>query len=262
MPQVSLIKTKAAPTLIFPPKVFEELRYIVNKCPDEVGWLFTVDKTDEGNFIIGEVFTPPQTVHATEAEISAQEYLNWYNVLEEDGKEPAERLYGWGHSHVNMPVQPSTQDEEQFMAYGETCPFFIRTIHNKKGEIRVDIAMFEENLLYSNCNWEVQYTKLSDKHLEMLDGRLKMNVKKQAYRSPSYPMYGGQYGGKNNKSGNTYSSQHWTNKHLEKFKEEEDKRKKGNLDPDKSIMDYTQAELDAMEDKDYFALVYRDGIGY
>ena len=239
MPTVSVINTKPAPKLIFPPKIFEELRYIVDQQEEEVGWLFTVDVNDDGDYVIGEVFVPPQEVHSTEADIEAQAYLDWYNVLEEAGKNPAERLYGWGHSHVNMGVTPSAQDDQQFLEYGDTCPFFIRTIHNKKGEIRVDIAHFHENLLYSNCEWQVQYAQLSTSHMKMLDDRMKMNVKKAP---PSYsPPH--RYGGKG--SGNVYDTYPYNRFNSKRL---------GNKSKGKSYADYSQKKLDELSNDEYYEL--------
>jgi len=238
MPTVTVIKPGIAPTLIFTPKTFEEIRYIVQNSHEEVGWLFTVDKDKNGNFTITEVFTPLQYVNGAETDIEADEYLNWYNALEKAGKDPAEHLYGWGHSHVDGITSPSAQDETQFMQYGGTCPFFIRTIHNKKGDIRVDIALFEQNLLYTNCEWHVKYATLTKQEQEVLSKQLEMNVKRRTFSGPhNYNDYDdcngtGYYNKKNKKGKNIITT----------------------LDPNKTFDDYSSDELKSMPDNLYYAL--------
>ncbi len=232
MPTVTVIKPGIAPTLIFTPKIFESIRYIVNESNDEVGWLFTVDVDNNNNYVVTEIFTPKQVVSGAETDIEAQAYLDWFNILEEEGKDPAEHLYGWGHSHVNGVVNPSGQDDEQLNVYSETCPFFIRTIHNKAGDIRVDIALFQQNLLYSNCNWHVKYAELSAEEQTILSTRLDENVSCSGYNI-YHKNYSKPFGA---------ARPHNEQKLLTK------------LDPNKIIDDYSQKELRDMPDHLYYKL--------
>ena len=63
-------------------------------------------------------------------------------------------LRGWGHSHVNMGITPSGQDDNQMETFSEGGhPCFLRIIANKKGEFRIDLYDFQQGILYSNLPW-------------------------------------------------------------------------------------------------------------
>ena len=60
-----------------------------------------------------------------------------------------------GHSHVNMGVGPSGQDDSMILEF-KTRDFFIRGIFNKKGDIKMDIYDFKNNIKYLDVNPEFE----------------------------------------------------------------------------------------------------------
>lgn len=122
----------------------KKIDLIVALCSKEVGWLGLVTRMDKDIFYVHDVFIPKQEVNAATTEIAPEAISKLENQLWKDKLITMENqgntgLYLWGHSHVNMGVGPSCQDDAQFKEYyapkeGTPPPFFIRQISNKKDE--------------------------------------------------------------------------------------------------------------------------------
>lgn len=149
------------------------LQTIVEKSKEEVGWLSCVDKTVQDGVIvynINKIYLPKQDVHATTCEITDEGLQELYENLILSGQdEVVNTLRCWGHSHVNMSVHPSGQDETQFLDFLQNCDFFIRLIVNKKSEINISILDKENNLIICGLDLEIYY---ENKHLESLYSEL------------------------------------------------------------------------------------------
>jgi hypothetical protein len=179
-----------------PPKVFytdtawATIRYLVDSVSTEVGWLGLVetetnDKDEVVSFTITDIYIPEQKVNGAETDIAAETLCDLAVELEESGKE-SEKLIYWGHSHVNMGVSPSTQDEvqvEEFLDNG--CKLFIRGIYNKHGHSKVDIYDVDNNCAHQ-CVWNGPMPLPIDKNFsDRLDKLIKKNVKQtKSYMSP------------------------------------------------------------------------------
>jgi proteasome lid subunit RPN8/RPN11 len=138
----------AEPTVYYTWQVKRKMDLIVSTCTQEVGWMGLVETTKEGDFVIIDVFVPEQEVHATETEISADALCKLaLELMEKDIG--SDKLFAWYHSHVNMGVSPSTQDETQVEEFLENCPIFIRGIVNKKGESKVDVYYRDHGVAYT-----------------------------------------------------------------------------------------------------------------
>lgn len=130
----------------------------VNECKDEVGWLGTANYNEKERFItIEDVYLFDQEVHATTTEITpeglsdfAQELLS----MGDEGMEIWNNLKMWGHSHVNMSVSPSGQDDRQMETFREGGhDWFIRLIANKKGDMKLDLYDYNSGIVYLDLPW-------------------------------------------------------------------------------------------------------------
>jgi hypothetical protein len=169
--------------------------HLVAKCSKEVGWFALVDydPVDE-TFVIDEIVIPEQIVTATETNIGKEDLANAAMKLIEAGKDTS-RMYAWFHSHVNMGVGPSGQDEYQVEDFLEdladqpTVPAFIRGIQNKRGELKLDVYYVQHGIAFQNVDHYVLYDD-DPQWTKDIDDIIKDNVKEQVYQSYVYPGVG------------------------------------------------------------------------
>jgi hypothetical protein len=165
------------PMVMYTPEVWDQLWFIVGSCPQEVGWLGLVDTLPSGDYLITEIFVPEQTVHATETEIKPDAMTALAMELIDAGKDTNKLIY-WGHSHVNMGVSPSGQDERQVDEYlANGCKTFIRGIYNKKGERKLDVFDQTNNLIFQCVRDRIYSPGLSPEQRAHLTQLIKANVK-------------------------------------------------------------------------------------
>lgn len=149
-----------APYVLIRREALNKMYHYTDICKDEVGWLGTAYKTEEGYEIV-DTFLFDQEVHATTTEITT-EGLSAFGekILTDptmDGMEVWNNLKMWGHSHVNMSTSPSGQDDLQMKKFAEVGhDFFIRLICNKKGDLRVDVYDYASGVAYLDAQWYVQ----------------------------------------------------------------------------------------------------------
>lgn len=164
-----------APTVYFTPQAYEQMRHIVDICPKEVGWFFLVQELDDGDFLLDSIYIPKQEVTATETDIDADAMTELALKLLDEGKDPS-KLYAWFHSHVNMGVSPSGQDEHQVEDYLNVCPVFIRGIVNKKGDMKVDVYYPEYGVAFTCVKTRINYEGIDDTKKAELSALVKKNV--------------------------------------------------------------------------------------
>lgn len=143
---------------------------IVDACSEEVGWLYLVKKNGDDYFIY-DLIMCEQEVHATTCELK-ESALNdvGMELLNSNNAEDFNNVRGWGHSHVNMGVSPSTQDDETFEKYMKDCEdYFIRIIVNKKGDVNCELADYENGYLFTNIIPEVDYPHQLEELYKKLD---------------------------------------------------------------------------------------------
>ena len=180
------------PRVIISKKAGRKMDYIIATVPTEVGWLGTVDKTVEDGgdvYTITDVFVPEQLVAAATCEIKspgrsqlAMDLLKKYG--DEEGEKLINSLQFWGHSHVNMGVSPSGQDDNMILEF-KTRDFFIRGIFNKKGDVKMDIYDFKNNIKYLDVNPEFE-SDITDEEKSELDIAIKEKLKPITYQTTSY----------------------------------------------------------------------------
>lgn len=129
----------------------------VDECSYEIGWLGTVKQINEKYYIIEDVFLFDQEVHETTTEITPEGLTEFAEKLlqREDGLEIWNNLKMWGHSHVNMSVTPSAQDDKQMKDFAEIGhDWFIRLICNKKGDMKLDFFHYKLGITFLDVPWE------------------------------------------------------------------------------------------------------------
>ena len=164
-----------APRVFYTPAVFDTLWSLISICTQEVGWLGYVEDTPLGDYLITDLYVPAQTVTGTETDIDPSELATLGYELMQAGKDPGKLRY-WGHSHVNMGVAPSGQDERQIDEYLVDCPIFIRGIYNKRGEVKVDVFDREKEIVHQCVANRIYSPGLSDEQQVSLVKMLKENV--------------------------------------------------------------------------------------
>jgi len=118
-----------------------ELDAYINLCDMEITGLGCVNKT--GNtFVIEKLCLLDQKVNEVKAELSQDALHTLAYESVKSGKSLANvRL--WWHSHVDMPVKWSMQDEATIENLGATADWFISIVGNKAGEYNVRLDIFK-----------------------------------------------------------------------------------------------------------------------
>lgn len=133
----------------------KKMDLLVEMCNTEVGWLGLVNRRSSFDFFVEDIFIVEQQVHSATTEIMPSGHSTLWEEMMANGAITVEEqdtrgLYLWGHSHHNMGVSPSTQDNTQFEKFfkggGSPPPYFVRMIVNKRQEYKVDIWLHDDHL--------------------------------------------------------------------------------------------------------------------
>ena len=120
---------KDKPVIFMTEEVSEDIAAIVKLVNDEVGWYCCVRKIpNTENYMLYNTLVPAQEVNGATCELTAKGQSDMMIKMMNDGQdELLNDMKFWGHSHVNMGVSPSGQDDTQIR---ELCnnsdDFFIR----------------------------------------------------------------------------------------------------------------------------------------
>ncbi len=184
-------ETIERPRVFYTPKVWRMLWFIIDTCKQEVGWLGFVKKVGH-NYVIYDLIIPKQTVTGTETDIDKEQMASALFELIRENKRPEDILY-WGHSHVNMGVNPSGQDEKQIdelLQDSQYANMYIRGIYNKKHESRVDVYDIANNTVFQNVDNDLQIDGLKPEEKEYLTALLEQNVKPRTYTTTNVYNHG------------------------------------------------------------------------
>lgn len=153
------------PRVFIEREVFLDMMHLVAECTVEIGWLGLAYRQGDNFVIRGEIFVPKQRVHSSECEITedglAELTEELYTTRDPDKADDLlEALTFWGHSHVNMQVDPSNQDERQMKELlggrdPSELPWYIRGIFNKRGDAKFSVFLFDEGVVFDDVPWEV-----------------------------------------------------------------------------------------------------------
>lgn len=147
----------------------------------EIGWLAYVEQFDKQGFLITDCALLKQEVHATTTEITAEGLLEFWNntPVEQQAK-----IKLWGHSHVNMSVSPSGQDDSQMEYFRDGNPWFIRLITNKKREYHIDIYDYANGLKIHMDQADLKtYNPAENELKKQIEDEIKLKVSKKEYKS-------------------------------------------------------------------------------
>lgn len=175
---------KLTPQVLYTPKAWQKIWLLVDTCPKEVGWLGTVSKHDQV-YLIEDIYVLEQTVTSAETDIEADALAHLALELETAGIDSSTLRY-WGHSHVNMQVSPSGQDESQMEEYLEHVDWFIRGIYNKRRDTKVDVFDMTEKLVFQKVNDTVQIPSMSSTEIKSFQDEIKAKVKERTYVYNNY----------------------------------------------------------------------------
>lgn len=169
------------PNILISPLAISKMSRIVNYCDDEIGWLASAEQIDEYVYHIKDVFMFEQEVNSITCEITPDGLANFGTEIlsKENGMELYEQIRVWGHSHVNMGVSPSGQDDKQITEFSEGHDWFIRIIANKKKEMKIDLFDYKNNLVYLSVDWEVYYNEFEEE-LKELEKQIDRKVTQKA----------------------------------------------------------------------------------
>lgn len=180
------------PQVWYTPEVAAQITYLVDKCTKEVGWFGLVRYHEaEHAYEIYKISIPNQIVTATETDIDEKSWGEAGHELILQGYDTTD-MYAWFHSHVNMSVSPSLQDEDQVEEFIEALvdtpemPVFIRGIINKKGEYKVDVYYIQHGIAY-NCVPVMINDPQRRTFVEGMDALIKDRVVEKTYIPPAYP---------------------------------------------------------------------------
>lgn len=168
------------PEVIISKAALTKMQLYVDNCKTEIGWLGTAFKNEESNsIIIEDVFLFEQDVHATTTEITPEGLGKFGEHLMtlDNGIDIWNNLKVWGHSHVNMAVNPSGQDNEQMITFANNGhDWFVRIIANKSGDIRIDLYDYTIGITFLNLKWFEEMSreeKTIIKKIEAMNAKLK-----------------------------------------------------------------------------------------
>jgi len=168
-----------------------KMKIYVEECNDEIGWLGTVQELGNRQYIIDDVFLFEQDVHGATTEITPDGLSKFGEELmtKPDGMDIWNNLKMWGHSHVNMSITPSGQDDkqmEEFESIGQN--WFLRLICNKRGDMKIDLFDYENGITYLDVIWVELASKEEEiikKQIEELQTQLEafQETKEDQYKS-------------------------------------------------------------------------------
>ena len=159
------------PKIVISQDAMIKMHHYTEICDKEIGWLGTAYKKDK-EIYIDDVFLFEQEVHSTTTEITPEGLSEFGESLmkRDDGIEIWNNLKAWGHSHVNMGVSPSGQDDKQVETFSESGhDWFIRIITNKKGDLRIDLYEFNQGIIYNDIPWREELSKEEQEIMNMIE---------------------------------------------------------------------------------------------
>ncbi len=161
--KVGWLSKKKTPRVLVSPEAYRRIQLYVELADQEIGWIGTAVELDGGDYYIEHVFLLKQSAGAAHTRISAAGLCELYNQLRKAGRhEHARQLKFWGHSHVRMHTEPSTQDDETIIQLQEQRnKWYIRAIFNKHGRATFDLFWFDRNICCLDVPWEV-YSRLPE----------------------------------------------------------------------------------------------------
>lgn len=142
--------------LLISAKSFNKMQAVVAACNVEIGWYGFIQELQNNVFYLTDIFVPSQQLVSgatcTIKEEGDNAAIDWEDEMRKEYGDGFIRL--WGHSHVDMGVNPSGQDITQFRELKKNLPYYFRLIMNKKGVLGITFSAFGYEIEISS--WEVE----------------------------------------------------------------------------------------------------------
>lgn len=181
------VKQKAV--VYFTAVAWAKMIAIINEFSKEVAWHGLVKKLepedDKPAYLIYDIVVYPQTVTGATVNTDQEEYEKWLNSFDD---ETFDDIKMQGHSHVDMPVNPSAVDlehKENIIRQLTGDMFYIFMIWNKKFKHHITIYDLGENIMFEDGDVEVKLYD-SEGGLDSFISSAKELVKDKVYTSPTY----------------------------------------------------------------------------
>jgi hypothetical protein len=147
------------PTILVSLEAYRDMNYILEESGrEEIGWLGSVQETEDGEYLIDNVFLIKQTVSSAHCEFDQNSVSQFYvEMLKTDpaNKELLNRILFWGHAHPGSWVGPSLQDEDQMELFAHN-KYFIRGIFSRQGNCCFTFFDYERKVKFVDCPWQIQ----------------------------------------------------------------------------------------------------------
>lgn len=169
-------------------EAYVQIKSLVSRCTDEVGWHGIATREGEGKYKIHEIFTYPQTVTGATISCDADAYAMWNMSLED---EVVNNTRYHGHSHVNMGTTPSGVDaqfRQDILTKLQPDEFYIFQIFNKAGSIHHTIYDLAINTCFEDKDVTIAI-EYKNEHIEDWINKQMSHVKK--YEAKFQPWNGG-----------------------------------------------------------------------
>lgn len=172
-----------APKVYITTNAYAKMTHIVDMVDKEVGWLGTAEWVKQSDMlVIDDIFLFHQEVNSSTCEITPEGLAEFAEELlqEDNGIDIWNNIKVWGHSHVNMGVSPSNQDDSQMKVFADHNDWFLRIIANKSGELKVDLFDYQANISYIDLKWDILIPELFSTK-EFIENEIKKKVKEKKY---------------------------------------------------------------------------------
>lgn len=142
------------PQIILSIKAYLKMKKIIAEVDKECAWHGCVTREDDV-YRIDDIEIYPQIVTGATVDADEEKYPLW---IMQHTDEQINTMRFQGHSHVNMSTSPSGTD----LAFYEDLTkqvkdYYIFIIQNKKGEYNLRLVDKENNLLYEDLTYEIDY---------------------------------------------------------------------------------------------------------
>lgn len=170
-------------TVFFSEKAWLKMEALISGFEKEVGWhgvAYRDSDATKDNYYISDIIVFPQEVTGATVVPDQKEYEKWLMSLDD---ETFNNLRMHGHSHVNMPVTPSSVDEkfyEDILDRLDQEMFYIFMIWNKKGAKTIKIYDFQKNVFFDTGDCTLKILE-GDYGLTAFVDHAKSVVKDKAY---------------------------------------------------------------------------------
>ena len=155
---------------------------LITTFSDEVAWHGIATKLENGEFVLEDILVYPQEVTGSTVNTDQDGYTEWLYAFDDD---TFSKIRMQGHSHVNMSVSPSVDDDrhrEQILNQLEGDMFYIFMVWNKRLETHTLIYDIVKNVMYEDGDITMKIAGDDSLDEFMADAKEKVQKKRAAVR--------------------------------------------------------------------------------